>query len=321
LSFTPPASFFEKQRLPNQQELLRNLRTIEGREFEGEVTKAFNFLDFDAFLTQSTQAESDVIAEAYYAEKPYFIVIECQAVRPQNQVGYDKVGQIRGNAQAYLDTRRQRLFETSHKLIVGKPRFSSDAILRAKPDVSLITVSALSTLLIYHSRFSFSQDELKEILTTIGEISTTSVQTFQQRIQVRRQHLRKLEIYSLVYIALLEDPIRDNLERRKDWASLDVVVGAVKTYGQFFGILNLNDQEIAEVIRDLDNPFLRIVRRRPGATGKFEVRLSTISRAMIHSRNPFGNMLSSRIDFNIRKLRTLVSGPQRTSVPLRRARP
>ena len=144
LSVTPPHSFSEKLRLPKIQEIVQNLQTSTGTDFETVVCTAFNFLDFDASLTQSTQSESDVIAEAYYAEKPYFIVVECQAVRPPNQVGVAKVGQIRGNAEAYsLDPRRQRLFVTSHKLIVGRPIFSSDARRRSHPDVGLITVSNL----------------------------------------------------------------------------------------------------------------------------------------------------------------------------------
>jgi hypothetical protein len=241
LSFIPPESFSEKLRLPKFQKIVRDLIQKGGRDFERAVCTAFNFLDFDASLTESTQSESDVIAEAYYAEKPYFIVIECQAVRPQNQVGVDKVGQIRGNAEAYsLDPRRQRLFETSHKLIVGKPVFSNDAKHRSQPDVGLITATNLSLLMLHHKQVSYSQDELEEVLGAFGEITSHQISTFQQRILGRKQHYRKLDIYSLIYIALLEDPISDNLEKRKNWVSSDIVIGEVLTYGRLFRIPSLS---------------------------------------------------------------------------------
>ena len=314
LSFIPPTSFPEKLRLPKFEEIVRALLQKEGRDFERAVCTAFNFLDFDASLTQSTQAESDVIAEAYYAEKPYFIVVECQAVRPQNQVGVDKVGQIRGNAQTYsLDPRRQRLFETSHKLIVGRPAFSNDAKHRALPDVGLITVGNLAILMNYHKRLSFSQDELKEVLGVSGEITSAHISTFQQKILGRRQYYRKLDIYSLIYIALLEDPISDNLEKRRSWVSSDIVIGTVLAYGSLFGIPNLSKEEIADAMRDLANPFLNILRRRINEQGQVEVRLSTISRALIQTSSEYGNMFSNKVLTNIVRLRALVRGAQPTT--------
>lgn len=318
LSFTPPVSFSEKLRLPKFQEIFKDLNQKEGRDLEKAVCTAFNFLDFDASLTQSTQSESDVIAEAYYAEKPYFIVIECQAVRPQNQVGVEKVGQIRGNAEAYsLDPRRQRLFETSHKLIVGRPVFSNDAKRRSQPDVGLISTTNLGLLMLHHRQVSYSQDELEEVLGASGEIASHRISKFQQKILGRRQHYRKLDIYSLIYIALLEDPISDNLEKRKNWVSLDIVIGKVLTYGSLFSILSLGEEEVANAMRDLDNPFLHILRRRIAGKERMEVRLSSTSRAVIQTSTEYGKMLSNRIATNIKRLRALVSGGQRTIMTAR----
>jgi len=283
----------------------------EGRNFERAVCAAFNFMDFDASLTRSTQAESDVIAEAYFAEKPYFIVIECQAVRPQNRVGVNKVGQIRGNAEAYsLDPRRQQLFETSHKLIVGRPAFSDDARRRALPDVGLITVNNLIQLIRFHKQLSYSQDELKEVLGISGEITSEHINAFHQKILGQRQHNRKLDIYSLIYIALLEDPLSDNLERRKNWVSSDIVIGTVLAYGSLFRIPNLSEEEVANAMRDLDNPFLNVLKRKIDSQGQVQVKLSTISRAMIQKSSEYGNMLSNKIATNITKLRALVRGQQ-----------
>jgi len=308
MSFTPPASFSEKLQLPKFDDVINDLLHREGRDFEKAVCTAFNFLDFDASLTQSTQSESDVIAEAYYAENPYFIVIECQAVLPQNQIGVDKVGQIRGNAEAYsLDPRRQQLFETSHKLIVGKPTFSADARRRSPPDVGLITVANLSLLMLGHQMHPYSQDELKEAFGVPGEITTSHIDSFRQRILGKRQYQRKLDTYSLIYIGLLEDPYLDNLEKRKDWISLDIMIGTVLTYGSLFRIPNLEREEVADAMRDLDNPFLNLLRRRVNAQGQVEVRLSTISRPMIMASSRFGKVLADRIAANIERLRVLAN--------------
>ena len=311
MSFTSPPSFYEKLRLPPFNDIVKDLNVKEGMDFEKAVCTAFNFLDFDAQLTQSTQAESDVIAEAYYAEKPYFIVIECQTVHDPRQVGYDKVGQIRGNAQTYsLDPRRQQLFETSHKLIVGRPVFSNDAKQRSQPDVGLITASNLILIMVGHRDFSFSQDELKELLVVSGEIDHSQISQNQQRILWQKKYFRKLDIYSLIYMGLLEDPISDNLEKRKNWISSDTVIGVVQTYGSLFRIPNLSKEEIAEAMRDLNNPFLNILRRRINPQGQAEVRLSTISRPVIQISSEFGKMFANRIAINMQRLRELVSSGQ-----------
>jgi hypothetical protein len=306
LPFTPPASFSDKLRIPKFEDMVKDLLNAEGKDFEKAVCTAFNFLDFDASLTQSTQAESDVIAEAYYAEKRYFIVIECQARAPQNQVGIDKVGQIRGNAEAYsLDPRRQQLFETSHKLIVGRPAFSSDARRNAHPDVGLITATNLAMLMLHHRQLSYSQDELKEALVVSGEIANPQITSFQQRIMIQRQFPRKLDIYTLIYVGLLEDPFSDNLEKRKNWVSSDIVVGTVLFIANLLRIPNLTKDEVADAMRDLDNPFVNILRRRVNAQGQVEVRLSTISRPMIQTSSEFGKQYSNRIVTYIEKLRSL----------------
>jgi hypothetical protein len=315
MAFTPPASFQEKIRLPTFPELSRSLVTAAGREFEEAVHKAFNFLDFDASLTHSTQAESDVIAEAYYAERPYFIVVECQAVRPENQIGYEKVGQIRGNAETYyLDTRRQRLFQTLHKLIVGRPAFSADARSRSLPDVGLMTSVTLLQLLMHHKQLCYSQDELKEIFEIAGEISTSHVVAFRQRILARRQHERKLQIYSLIYLAMLDDPFSDNFERRRHWVTSDIVIGSAQIYGRIFGLPNLSEQEVRDAMRDLDNPFINILKRRLNSQNQQEVRLSTTSRAMIYASSEFGKMLSLKINADIIRLRTLSRGRPPASI-------
>lgn len=287
-------------RSPPLENIIQDLQSRGGREFEKSVCDALNFLDLEAFLTTSTEAESDVVAEALHAEIPYFIVVECQAVREGSQVGVDKLGQIRGNSPSYLDTRRQQLFKTGYKLIVGKPEFSDHAKEKALPDVALMSVDTLIVLLKSHERYRFSQNELHNIFRRVGEIKIDDVAKLTTQCFAERQYFRKLSIYSLIYVALLENPYSTKLEKRKGWSSLKEIVGEVLAYGKLFRIGGLTSDEVIQRVRDLDNPFLRIVEMK----GE-EVRLSTVSKSVVEEFSPFGKALVSEIKEKLHKLRGL----------------
>lgn len=285
--------------LASLQDIIEDLLNKGGREFEKSVCSALNFLDLRASLTATTEAESDIVAEAYYAEIPYFIVVECQAVHEGSQVGVDKLGQIRGNSPIYLDTRRQQLFQKSYKLIVGKPEFSKHAREKAPPDVGLMAVGSIINLLNLHRMYRFSQDELHGIFNRVGEIRKGDVSRLAVKFLGERQHFRKSTIYSLIYVALLESPY-SKLEKRKGWTSLDEVVGETLAYGKLFRIAGLTNDEVISCIRDLDNPFLRVVEMR-----EKQVRLSTLSKSVVENFSPFGKRLVSYINGNLQKLRSL----------------
>ena len=287
-------------RPPPLENIIQDLLNKQGREFEKSVCDALNFLDLEASLTKSTEAESDIVAEACHAEIPYFIVVECSAVREGNQVGVDKLGQIRGNSSSYLDTRRQQLFEKGYKLIVGKPEFSDHAKERAIPDVGLISVDSLITYLKFHKKYRFSQNELHDVFKRVGEIKKVHIGRSTVLCLTERQYIRKLSIYSLVYVALLENPYSVRLEKRKGWTSLKEIVGEVLAYGKLFRIGGLGNNEVVRRIRDLDNPFLRIVEMK-----EEEVRLSTVSKSVVEESSPFGKALVSQINESLEKLRNL----------------
>jgi hypothetical protein len=270
-----------------------------GRDFEESVCNALKYLDLSASLTQTTEAESDVIAEALHAAAPYFIVIECNAVREGSQVGYDKIGQIRGNSASYLDTRRQTLFENAYKLVVGKPEFSEHAKERATPDVGLISVETLSRLLRLHQRYQLSQDALQEIFSGIGEINVQKVNSIVINHLENERHFRRLGVYSLIYLALIEDPFSES-KRRKKWTPVNEIVGSVLTYGKLFRIRDLTSSEVAALIRDLDNPFIRIVESRGN-----EIRLSTLSLDVIENFSPLGEAIVLYIKKNWERIRVL----------------
>lgn len=287
-------------RPPPRENIIQDLQSLGGREFEKSVCDALNFLDLEAFLTASTEAESDIVAEALHAEIPFFIVVECQAVHEGSQVGVDKLGQIRGNASSYLDTRRQQLFKIGYKLIVGKPRFSNHAREKAPPDVTLMSVDTLILLLKLHSMYQFSQNELHNVFKRVGEIAKSDISGFTTHCFAERQYTRKLSIYSLIYVALLENPYSVKLEKRKGWSSRREVVGEVLAYGKLFKIGGLTGDEVIQRIRDLDNPFLRIVEMK-----EENVRLSTISKSVVKEFSSFGKALVRHIDERLLRLRKL----------------
>lgn len=272
--------------LPDLNSIEGDLRNKQGTEFEKAVLSAFTFLDLVATLTKTTEAESDIIVEALHAEKPYYIVVECQAVASSNEVGYTKIGQIRGNAFFYADKRRQQLFKQGYKLIVGRPKFSANAKERAAPDVGLITIDNFIGLLRYHEVFRFSQTQLQAIFEKCGEIEQNNILDFVSSKE------RKLNIYALIYISLLEDPYNDKYENGKFWTPLQQVVGEVIAYAKFFGIQDVGDSDVKNLIRDLDNPFLRVVELQGD-----QVKLCTLISPHFESFSPFGEMFCDRIAF------------------------
>jgi hypothetical protein len=285
---------------PKSESVIENLTTKQGRDFETAVYSAMDYLDLDSHLTGTTEAESDVIAEAVSAEVPYFLVIECQAVREGSQVDYDKIGQIRGNAPSYLDARRQQLFKTYYKIIVGKPEFSDNVKTRAEPDVGLLGIDALIRLVQMHEQYSLSLNMLQRIFSRMGLIDAKFVDNITRSYLGAEGYFRKLKIYSLVYAALLENPLSDKSERRKNWTSIDQVIGEVLGYSRIFRIPELNGSEVGYLIRDLDNPFFRVVESKAD-----QVRLSTFSTVALHNFSKFGQDLEKEIWETLDTLRNL----------------
>ncbi len=240
--------------MPILTELLQSLDTSTGRDFEKAVANAFLMLNLDAKVIDETQAESDVIVEAKYAEYPYYIVIECCAVEPQNQVPYTKLGQIRGNFTKYVDERRQRIFNNAYKLIVGRPEFSDDTKKRSLPDVGLLNINVLKQMLEKNSKYHFSQDELERILFLKGEIKDSHFVN-----NLSQPFVRKLTLYSLLLISLLESPFPSKNDTRKPFTEMEQIVGEVKTFAVLLRISSTTDEEIRSAIRDLCSPFPALI--------------------------------------------------------------
>jgi len=272
--------------LPTPQNLIERIRTERGLQFEQAVSDAFNSLGLSSSLTTSTEAESDVIVEALLPESTYFVVVECCAVDDQNEVGYEKLGQLRGSFMYYVaDERRQKLgFNNAYKAVVGRPQFSDNAVERAFPDVSLISVDILAELLKLHSKYRFSQEELESIFRVSGQVKSEHL------AGVASSYQRRISIYALICLALLSDPYSQD-DQRKPFSQIEQVVGSVGTLSNLLQIEYADEAAIRECLRDLQTPFLKLV-----CVKENMIRLSSLPLSRVPSiAGEIGSELLSRL--------------------------
>jgi hypothetical protein len=263
--------------------IINGLNTSRGIEYNQWVARAFNFLFFNAHVIEETQAESDVIAEAFFSEEPYYLVIEAQALSDPNEIGYDKLGQIRGNFQSYMTDQRQRVFKNAYKLIVGKPKFSKDAKKRSEPDVLLLRNDVLIQILNYHNIFSFSQDFLEILFrrdnkSTFGEIDETIVNKL-----IWFPYKKRVDINALVLYCL---GINGN---KREWIPIQQVIGMAKVYAKVLH-LDIEDFELAESLNDLQGMFFKLIDKRDD-----KIRLNSIPLNEIKNISRSANELVSNL--------------------------
>jgi len=233
-------------------DIIRRLKAEAGDSFTVATVDAFTYLGLAVEKIQETQAESNIIAKAPRAQRPYFVIIECGAVREGEQVSYLKLGQIRGNSPKYV-ARYGGDFLSFYKVIVGRPTFSEDAKKLAPPDVALISADNLARLLKHHKQFYFSEDELEQIFAVPGEVTGQKVDSLIDPF------LKKLRLYALIYMSLLFEPTSKPHERKRDWTSIQQLTGAVEKIGWFLNVRNITERDVVYAVRDIANPFLKLV--------------------------------------------------------------
>jgi len=235
------------------EDVIQRLKAVGGRpDFENAVADAFGFLDLQVEIIPDTQAESDLIVKAPLPQNPYFVIIECSAVRVGEFVGYQKLGQIRGNAPKYFRQYGKEL-PSYYKMIVGRPAFSEDAKQHASGDVVLLTVDSLITILESHSLFQFSQDELRLIFETKGEVNVDRIK------ELNNPYLKNLRTYGLVFMGLLEEPTSNPDKRKKEWVHIHNLVGSAATLGWFLEVNDVTQADIVRAVGELCSPLRRIM--------------------------------------------------------------
>jgi hypothetical protein len=261
------------------------LVSARGIDFERAVRDAIELLWLNGIHESGEEATSDVVAEAQQAVNPYFAVIECNAVDEASEVGYEKLGQLRGNFQSYMDSRRQTLFKRAYKILVGKPRFSQNTKDRSVPDVCLLSVEILVELLNLHAKYHFAQDEIETVFKAIGEIGSEHLKNLVE------WHRKKLAICALVVISLLDDYALDR-ERRKPFTQQMQVVGSVLAYAKLLRIEGVSEAEVFDALRDMSGPFFRLI-----SINGAEVRLASVPlNRMPELAQPLGMELKTLID-------------------------
>jgi len=234
------------------EDITRRLKSDCGLDFEIAVADAFSFLGFDVEIIPETQAESDLIVKAFLPQKPYFVIIECNAVREGEFVSYQKLGQIRGNAPKYFIKYGKEL-PTYYKLIVGRPAFSKDMKKHAFEDVILLSADVLMKMLEFHNIFQFSQDELRSTFEKRGEITAEKVD------ELVDPYLKHLKTCALVFMSLLEEPTSNPDKRKKEWVHIQNLFGSVTSLSWFLNISDITTEDIINAITELSSPLRRIM--------------------------------------------------------------
>lgn len=234
------------------KDITRRLKSDCGSNFEIAVADAFKFLGFDVDIIPETQAESDLIVKAFLPQKPYFVIIECNAVREGEFVSYQKLGQIRGNAPKYF-MKYGKEFPTYYKVIVGRPAFSKDMKKHAFEDVILLSADVLIKLLEFHNVFQFSQDELRLTFETRGEV------TAERLDELVNPYLKNLRTCALVFMSLLEEPTSNPDKRKKEWLHIQNLLGSVTSLSWFLNISDIITKDVINVITELSSPLKRIM--------------------------------------------------------------
>lgn len=234
------------------EDITQRLRTESGNAFRDAVADAFTFLDFQVDIIPETQGESDLVAKAYLPQKPYFVIIECTAVREGESVGYHKLGQIRGNAPKYFLKYGKEL-PTYYKVIAGRPVFSDDTKKHALDDVALLTYVVLAKLIEAYSIFQFSQDELKLIFETRGEVREERLN------ELVTPYQKELTACALVFMCLLEEPTGSPDRRRTDGLVFQNLIGRVAALRWFLDIKDVTESDVVSAYIELSSPLRRII--------------------------------------------------------------
>lgn len=160
-------------KMENLQELIRDLQRSSGVDIHSPIVDAFKYMGYDARMVENTQAEPDVIAYSRSAQEPYMLVIEANVIEGSDgQVGVEKVAQIRGSAPRHIslaESEGKISKDKGYMVVVGKPDFSKDAIRNSEPDVCLISINDLVSLLELYRCYRFSHEDMEAMFRNSGK--------------------------------------------------------------------------------------------------------------------------------------------------------
>ncbi|MFW9839069.1 MAG: restriction endonuclease [Candidatus Thorarchaeota archaeon] len=226
-------------------EIASKLRNYDGTDFEKAVAEAFAYLGLDSNWIGDDEADVDVEVYSRWTPSPFKAVIECNAKHENAEVGKDKVDQVRGNGKKH-ESEDYNL----HLVVVGRPKFSENACTNSRDDVSLILSSDLEKLVLGHSDYCFSNDEIGEFFENWG-VHTDAIEVLIE--EKRQEHNRILSVCSLVIVVL------ENLQTETSVIDSGVLMNKLEVYGETLGVGIFDNVEMRRALLLLGPPFLNIV--------------------------------------------------------------
>jgi hypothetical protein len=130
----------------------------------------------------------------------------------------------------------------------------------------LLTTDILITILELHNVYQFSQDELRLIFETKGEVVDERIN------ELVNPYLKNLKACSLVFIGLLEEPTSNPDKRKREWISVQNLVGTVSNLSWFLNVDDIITSDIMNAMAEFSSPFKRIIQISQDGT----IRLTSI---------------------------------------------
>lgn len=117
----------------------------------------------------------------------------------------------------------------------------------------LLTADILIKLLEFHDLFLFSQDELRMLFETKGEVTNETID------ELTLPYLKHLRTCALVFLSLLEEPTSNLDKRKRNWLSIQNLLGLVASLSWFLKVKNVTTSDVINAINGLSSPLRRII--------------------------------------------------------------
>lgn len=247
--------------------ILSRLNGERGQDFEQAVKTAFDFLGFECEWKGENEASPDVIVKASLADKPFVSIFECCAVEERNEVGHGKVSQLRDYFPTYQVEYGRQGWALVYPVLVGRPAFSApcrryadvgDASSPSHTKIRLISADVVSDILRKHAQFQFTQNELRPIFGFDQSIESVQLSTYDLN-NIYGPLIKKVRLYALIFMALVDNPIGEDFDPRTEWVSIDELLGTINMLSLIAYKARFSREQIREAARDLSSPVVKSV--------------------------------------------------------------
>jgi len=234
--------------IKDANDIVEDLTRSMGFNFEKAVCRAFRFLGLDSKWIGDLEGEPDVLATSQHSTVSFRAVCECCAANDTNEVGMEKVGQIRSSGPKHKGDA-----DMLYLLVVGRPKFSSNAVKSAKPDVCLLLASELAELVTNHSYLQFSDEDLEKVFLSIGK-ATDSVKDIIESLRNRLE----ATIYICALICVAATKFAREQESSSAKIAKSLLIATTRAYGEALGVGVFSFDEIEKGLVFLSSPIINL---------------------------------------------------------------